>query len=318
VEDAVALDTYDVRLLRIFVTIVEAGGFAAAQSELNLSLSTISSHIAALETRLSLTLCRRGRAGFKLTDEGRAVYDEVKRLFGTIEQFDARMRGLKHHLTGTLSIGLTDNTLTDPNSKLNAVLRRFADEAPDVALSIVTRPPHELLRDVISGQLHLAIASFPRVTLGLEYADLYVETNSFYCGREHPLFDVPEADISIDTVRNYNLIGRYYWNSRDLKIFAIANPKATVSDMEAEARLILSGRYLGYLPDHFAARYIDEGQLRCVRPDLFRYKAKFQVAYDRGQARSGPKPFFLNILAEEYGGGAKSRRPKPLSARTGS
>lgn len=60
-----ALDTFDVRLLKIFVTTVEAGGFAAAQGELNLSLSTISSHIAALEGRLNQTLCRRGRAGFR-------------------------------------------------------------------------------------------------------------------------------------------------------------------------------------------------------------------------------------------------------------
>ena len=59
-----ALDTFDVRLLKIFVTTVEAGGFAAAQGELNLSLSTISSHIAALEG-LNQTLCRRGRAGFR-------------------------------------------------------------------------------------------------------------------------------------------------------------------------------------------------------------------------------------------------------------
>lgn len=294
-------DTYDMRLLRIFVTIVEAGGFAAAQSELNLSLSTISSHIAALESRLNLTLCRRGRAGFKLTDEGRAVYDEVKALFGRIEQFDSRMRGLKHRLTGTLSIGITDNTLTDPNSRLTEVIARFADIAPDVALTIVTRPPHELLREVIGGQLQLAIASFPRVALGLEYLDLYTETQSFYCGREHPLFTRPEAEIDVGVVRDFNLIGRYYWNSRDLKVFAIANPKAIVSDMEAEARLILSGRFLGYLPDHFADRFVRDGQLRSLRPDLFRYKANFQVAYNRGPSRTGPAPVFLNILAEAHG-----------------
>ena len=85
-----ALDSLDVRLLRIYVTIVEAGGFAAAQGELNLSLSTISNHISALEGRLGLTLCQRGRSGFRLTEEGRAVYEEAKRLFGSIDQFDIR------------------------------------------------------------------------------------------------------------------------------------------------------------------------------------------------------------------------------------
>lgn len=296
-----AIDAYDIKLLRLFANIVEAGGFAAAQSELNLSLSTISGHVSALEARLGLILCRRGRSGFKLTDEGRQVYDEVKRLMATLDQFDDRMRGLRSQLTGTLSIGLTDNTITDGTARLHAVIRRFCDAAPDVALSLVTRPPHELLRDLISGQLHLAIAGFPRTTLGLDFTALYTETHDFFCGREHPLFAVPEAEISIEVVRAYNLIGRSYWNARDLKVFAGVSPKATVSDMGAEARLILSGRYLGYLPDHFAARFLEQGEVRCLRPDLFRYRSKFQLAHDRNAPPSAPKDLFLGILAEEFG-----------------
>lgn len=310
-----ALDTFDIRLLRIFVTIVEAGGFAAAQGELNLSLSTISSHISALESRLNLTLCRRGRSGFRMTEEGKAVYEEVKRLFGSIDQFDGRMRGLKHRLNGTLTVGLTDNTITDPSSKIDRVFARFTDEAPEAGLSVVTRPPHELLRDVISGELDVAVASFPRLTLGLDYVDLYTETQRFYCAAGHPLFSVPDAELMIDDIRKHNIIGRYYWNARDIKIFAIAAPRATVSDMEAEARLILSGRYLGYLPDHYAARYVDAHLMRSIRPDLFSYKALFQLTFDRSRTKSGLVPFFEKLVREEFGVGAAAKQAKTV-ART--
>lgn len=71
--------------------------------------------------------------------------------------------------------------------------------------------------------------------------------------------------------------------------------------MEAEARLILSGRFLGYLPDHFAERFVRDGRLRSVRPDLFRYRANFQAAHNRWPSRTGPAPVFLNILAEAHG-----------------
>jgi DNA-binding transcriptional LysR family regulator len=64
------LDTVDLRLLRVFATVVEARGFTAAQTILNVSGSTISNQISALETRLGVKLCRRGRAGFKLTEDG--------------------------------------------------------------------------------------------------------------------------------------------------------------------------------------------------------------------------------------------------------
>lgn len=55
---AVGIEAYDTKLLRLFASSVKARGFAAAQSELNLSLSTISGHVSALEARLGLVLCR--------------------------------------------------------------------------------------------------------------------------------------------------------------------------------------------------------------------------------------------------------------------
>ncbi len=294
-----ALDNADIRLLRLFMTIVEAGGFAAAQGELNLSLSTISTHVSTLETRLGVVLCRRGRAGFEVTPEGQAVYDEGRRLFGAVERFDARIRGLKQQMTGTLALGLVDNTITDPRLPLDRVFARFAAAAPEVALSIVTRQPSELLRDVIAGQLQVAISGFPRLAPGLSYLPLHVEVQKFYCGRGHPLFAVDDADIDIDAVRRHRVVARGYWGQRDLKVFDLGTAAATVSDMEAEARLILSGAYLGYLPDHYARRFEAEGLMRPIRPSLFGYQAQFQAAHDATRSDRAIVALFLDILGDE-------------------
>jgi hypothetical protein len=62
----------DLRLLRVFKTVVDCGGMAAAELELNIGTSTVSRHVKDLEVRLGLTLCRRGRAGFALTPEGQS------------------------------------------------------------------------------------------------------------------------------------------------------------------------------------------------------------------------------------------------------
>jgi len=58
------LSDMDLRLLQVFKSVVECGGLAAAELELNIATSTISRHLKDLETRLGLVLCRRGRAGF--------------------------------------------------------------------------------------------------------------------------------------------------------------------------------------------------------------------------------------------------------------
>jgi DNA-binding transcriptional LysR family regulator len=275
----------DIKLLRVFAAVVEAGGFTAAEGDLHLSLSTISGRIRDLEIRLGVQLCKRGRGGFSLTDEGAAVYDEARRLFATVEAFDRRVKGLRSSMTGQITLGLTDNTLTDRNAPIEAVLARFCEMAPDVALTVVTKPPNELLRDVVSGQVQVAVASFPRQALGLAYDNRYSEQQQFYCGVGHPLFQRDDAAIDVGEVRVHAIVARGYWGARDLKMFAISAPRAVVSDMEAEARLILSGRFLGYLPEHLAQQFVQQGRMRPLRPDLFGYRALFQAAYDPIKAR---------------------------------
>ena len=71
------LTDIDLRLLRVFRTVVEAGGFAAAEVALGISRAAISMAMRDLETRLHLRLCLRGRSGFAVTEEGRQVYQSL-------------------------------------------------------------------------------------------------------------------------------------------------------------------------------------------------------------------------------------------------
>jgi len=70
----------DLHLLRLFVTVVEAGGFSAAQGVLGLSQPTISQRMAHLETRVGYRLCSRGKGGFHLTEKGALLLDAARGL----------------------------------------------------------------------------------------------------------------------------------------------------------------------------------------------------------------------------------------------
>ena len=307
----ISIDNVDIRLIRIFMRVVEAGGLSAAQTDLNLSLSTISEKIAALEQRLGVTLCKRGRGGFQLTESGRMIFEECQRLTGSLDQFSRKVAGFRSNLGGTLSIGMVDNIISDPASPISTSIARLVDAAPALQLQLEIRSPGELLRDLVARKLDVAISSFPRMALGLAYIDLYEETHNFYCGAGHPLFSLPDESIGIDEVRTHRIIGRSYWAARDIKIFAIASPHATVSNMEAEAMLILSDCFLGYLPDHYAAQFVAAGRMRSVRPNLFSYKAKFQIATTEDWKSRPTVRLFVDILsklAAERAQGAGGRR----------
>lgn len=84
---------FDIRLLKIYRSVVECGGFSAAENVLGIGRSAISQQMNDLEQRLGLRLCQRGRAGFSLTEEGREVYHSALQLLSALRAFAPRSTG---------------------------------------------------------------------------------------------------------------------------------------------------------------------------------------------------------------------------------
>ena len=110
---------YDLRLLRIFISVVEHGGFAAAENALGITRSTISVHMSNLETRMKLKLCLRGRGGFSLTEDGQSVYRAVLNLFDSINDFSLLVGTLGKELSGELVILCADQLDDKKQQKIN-------------------------------------------------------------------------------------------------------------------------------------------------------------------------------------------------------
>src|SRR5271154_233251 len=122
----------DIRLLRIFCAVTRCGGFAAAESELQLGLPSISRYIKDLETRLGVQLCRRGRVGFSLTDQGHKVYLASLQLIADLDRFEADLRTIHSDLTGTLNIGIIDTLITDQDLRIPEIVAAYKKRHPQV------------------------------------------------------------------------------------------------------------------------------------------------------------------------------------------
>src|ERR1035437_8234620 len=114
------LSDMDIRLLRVFKSVAECGGMAAAELELNIGPSTVSRHIKDRETRLGLTLCRRGRAGFALTAEGAQIYAETLRLLAGVDAFRSRVDEIHQGMGGELHIAVFDKTASNPAAHIDS------------------------------------------------------------------------------------------------------------------------------------------------------------------------------------------------------
>ncbi len=290
----------DLRLLRVFRAVVACGGFSAAELELNINRSTISRHIKDLETRLGVTLCRRGRAGFALTAEGERVHQSALKIMTAMEDFRHDVDDIHQRLTGSLAIALFDKTASNPLCRIPSALADFDEQAPEVNLEIYVEPINTIERDVMEGRFHLGIIPNHRPSSSLDYYPLFKEQMYLYCGAQHPLFNNPDA-ASAAQIRACKYVGIGY-HSPNMEVSQQLDQQrdATAYDQEAVAHLVLSGRYLGYLPEHYATGFEQQGQMRALMPEVFQYVCQFSAIVRASPPPSRVVKTLLNALVTHH------------------
>ncbi len=292
------LDNIDIRLLRVFVALADAGGFAEAQIALNLSQSTLSTHLAGLEKRLGGQLCHRGRQQFRLTQLGQTTYEAAQELFRNLDGFTERVSQAGGGLAGRLRIGTCDGVLTSPTLGIQAALARFLKPESDVFVDLFLGTPSELERQLTEGLRDVVVGQFSQRAPGIVYLPFVAEPHMLYCGRGHVLFGRPDAEISRKDIDEARFSVRSFRHFDDL--YLAEHPKASASavHMEAQLMLILSGHFIGFVPCHLAAPHVAAGALRAIWPQTFAFNAAHRVAY---RAKDRDKPLvsaFLDVLAQ--------------------
>jgi DNA-binding transcriptional LysR family regulator len=75
---------------------------------------------------------------------------------------------------------------------------------------------------------------------------------------------------------------------------------ATAYDQEGVAALILSGAYIGFLPDHYAASFVAAGRMRALKPATFTYECRFEAIVRHAPQRSRLAQTFLDLLVAAH------------------
>jgi DNA-binding transcriptional LysR family regulator len=297
---APALHDVDLKLLRVFAAVVEHGGFGPAQAVLNISLSRLSSMIAELERRLGVRLCHRGRVGFRLTDKGAQVYQSSLKLMNSLEGFRAEVGALRGRLVGNLSIGMVDNIVSNPECRLSEVISRFCARDQEVRVSLHIDAPPELEQRVMDGRLDLVIGAFHHALPALDYRPLFEEEQTLYCGAGHPLFRRADASISLEDVTAASYAGRGYPEEK--------LPVQLKPAMEGLAMFVLSGRFIAFLPTHYALQWVERGQMRPILPRRLAYRSQFHAVVRKAGAPTLVMRAFLADLSEAHAKRRSARR----------
>ena len=295
------LSDMDLRLLRVFRAVADCGGMAAAELELNIGTSTVSRHIKDLETRLGLVLCRRGRAGFALTPEGQKIYTQTTQLLAATDAFRSSVDEIHQRMGGQLQVAVFDKTVSNPQAHIAQAIAMFSQRASDVALNLHVATLNGIERGVLDGQFHIGIIPGHRNSDTLQYSRLFDENMRLYCGAGHALFGADHSQLDWDAVRALPFAGLGY-HSPNLQVSQRLQltRMATGFDQESIATLILSGCFLGFLPDHYAQSFVARRQMQAVKPEVFQYDCEFFAITRRSPVASRATRAFLGCLEEAH------------------
>ena len=272
----------DLQLLRLFVTVVECGGFSAAQGELGLSQPSISIQMAKLETRLGYRLCERGKGGFRLTPKGEHLLQSTRRLFVAIEGFRDEARGVADKLLGEVRIGLSESLEESVLARLSDAIRRFRQRNEAVTLDLLTATPAELERLLLQDRLHLAVGYFAGTQAALQHTTLFIEPQGLYCGAGHPAFK--ESRPTRDSLADADQVLHPY------RFIAADEPLQTSRSA-----------HIGYLPRHVAQPWIERGQLRELLPGELGFDVAFSLTRHRGRHPGDAEQAFVSDLLAAFG-----------------
>jgi DNA-binding transcriptional LysR family regulator len=144
--------------LRYFVAVAETRHFTRAAEITHVSQPSLSQQIRALEHELGADLFLRARGNITLTDAGEALLPMARRLLADAETARREVQELAELRRGRVRLGATPSLCT---GLLPGVLREYHGRYPGIQLIIQESGSHDLVRDLASGALDMALIVLP-------------------------------------------------------------------------------------------------------------------------------------------------------------
>lgn len=149
----------DTRQLEYVVAVAEDGNFTKAAARHHIAQSALSHQVARLEAELGVRIFDRTSRSVRLSDAGQVVLPFVRQVLQDVVNARAALDELAGVMRGSLRIGMTQTA--GQTLDLVALIGKFHRRHPDIELTAMTGPGSELVENVHSGTLDIAVAALP-------------------------------------------------------------------------------------------------------------------------------------------------------------
>ncbi len=265
--------------LRVFLTVVESGSFAAAGRRLNRATSVVSYTVANLELQLGVSLFdRESTRRPQLTEAGRAVLAEARTIAHGIDGLRARVSGLLGGLEA--EVAFVSSVLL-PGDRLVDALTAFQVRFPTVALRLNVEALGTAQDFVASGkaQIGISVEFWNRETDPLERIAVGEVEMLTVAAPGHPLARGEQPPGAAREQIQLVITDRSPL-SHGQEFGVVASRTWRLSDLSTKHTLLLAGIGWGSMPAHMVEADIAAGRLVELRlPEATRRRLPLTAIY---------------------------------------
>jgi DNA-binding transcriptional LysR family regulator len=149
----------ELRHLRYFVAVAEAGHMTRAAERLGIQQPPLSLQIKALEKQLGMVLFHRHPRGVTLSDGGRLFLVEARRILQDMMAMQQRMERVAKGRQGLLAVGFTSSAAA--HAFTPEALRACRKSYPDIELALSEDNAADLTEAVAAARLHCGLLRVP-------------------------------------------------------------------------------------------------------------------------------------------------------------
>ncbi|MBR0718344.1 LysR family transcriptional regulator [Bradyrhizobium liaoningense] len=305
--------------LNTFLTVHRRGGISNAAKFLHRSQPAISRRIALLEQELGVPLFERVAGRTRLSDAGRVLIPHAERAVAAAEDAEQAIRALTRQASGPVSLAVT-GTLAD--ARLSGIMKRFAKEHPDVALSLRTATSAEVSGLIRRGEATIGLRYHIDRSRDLDCVPILSEKLGVVCAADHPLAGRRvkrlaelrgERWIAFPEIAGRSEVAAAH-------VFALFLTQGlgdiewtAVDSLTAQKRLVEAGFGIALRAESHVAEELAAGTMSRIAVGDLVASNDISVVTRRGGFLSLAARKLLEILRSDYGEGsvAATRRPKP-------